>query len=157
MCLTQRLQYATTLSRQSLAKIDRRILSELNHEEELQLVKVPVSEAAWSTWHRYCEAVGIPMGRALAILLYRELGSVVDEDLDRVADMLGDRSRRFNEREAALDERERELEQRDNRVSAAEKQVACAWTMQQRPKPTTRAVVVLKAGRDVVCRPAGRV
>jgi hypothetical protein len=42
----------------------------MDHEEGVQLVKVPVSDAVWSTWRRYCEAAGIPMGRALAILLH---------------------------------------------------------------------------------------
>ena len=74
-----------TLNRQTLAKIDKQILSQMDHDEGVQLVKVPVSEAVWSTWRRYCEASGIPMGRALAILLDRELASVVDEDLERKA------------------------------------------------------------------------
>ena len=75
-----------TLNRQTLAKIDKQILSQMDHDEGVQLVKVPVSEAVWSTWRRYCEAVGIPMGRALAVLLHQELASLVDEDLDRDAD-----------------------------------------------------------------------
>ena len=58
-----------TLNRQTLAKIDKEILSQMDHAQGVQLVNVPVSEAVWSTWRRYCEAVGIPMGRALAILL----------------------------------------------------------------------------------------
>jgi len=36
------------LDRGTLAKIDPRIFSELNHTEGTQLVKVPVSEAMWS-------------------------------------------------------------------------------------------------------------
>lgn len=99
-----------TLNRQTLSKIDKRLLSELDHGEGVQLVKVPVSDAVWSTWRRYCEAVGIPMGRALAILLHRELASVVDEDLEHETELLADRARRLNEREAALDERGRKLE-----------------------------------------------
>lgn len=47
------------LDRGTLAKIDRRVLSELDHGEGVQLVKVPVSEAVWATWRRYCLAVGI--------------------------------------------------------------------------------------------------
>ena len=48
-----------TLNRQTLAKIDKQILSQMDHDEGVQLVKVPVSEAVWSTWRRYCEAVGL--------------------------------------------------------------------------------------------------
>ena len=43
-----------SLDRGTLAKIDRRVLSELDHGEGVQLVKVPVSEAVWATWRRYC-------------------------------------------------------------------------------------------------------
>jgi hypothetical protein len=115
-----------TLNRQTLAKIDKRILAQLDHDEGVQLVKVPASDAVWSTWRRYCEAVGIPMGRALAILLHRELASVVDEDLERQAELLGDRVRRVKEQEASLNERERELEQRERRASAGEQRVRAA-------------------------------
>lgn len=69
------------LSRGLLAKVDGRLRSELDHSESVQLVKVPVSDAAWSTWRRYCDLVGVPMGRGLAILLHHELASVVDEVL----------------------------------------------------------------------------
>jgi hypothetical protein len=51
-----------TLDREALAKIDRRIFSEFDHAEGVHLVKVPVSDAVWSTWRRYCEAVGLSMG-----------------------------------------------------------------------------------------------
>ena len=52
-----------TLDRGTLAKIDRRILFELDHTEGVQLVKVPVSDAVWSTWRRYCDAIGVTMGQ----------------------------------------------------------------------------------------------
>ena len=51
-----------TLNRQTIGKIDKQILSQMDHDEGVQLVKVPLSEAVWSTLRRYCEAVGIPMG-----------------------------------------------------------------------------------------------
>ncbi len=112
------------MNRQTLAKIDKQILSQMDHGEGVQLVKVPVSEAVWSTWRRYCDAVGIPMGRALAVLLDRELASVVDKDLEREAELLGDRARRLNEREAALDDRERNLEHREGRIVSGGKPAA---------------------------------
>ncbi len=62
-----------TSKRRLLAKIDSGLRSELDHDEGVQLVKVPVSNAVWSTWRRYCDLVGVPMGRALAILLHGEL------------------------------------------------------------------------------------
>ncbi len=70
------------MDRRLLAKVDRRLLSEMDHTEGVQLVKVPVSDAVWSTWRRYCDAVGVSMGRGLAVLLQRELAAVVDEDLE---------------------------------------------------------------------------
>ncbi len=121
-----------TLNRQTLTKIDKQILSQMGHGEGVQLVKVPVSEAVWSTWRRYCEAIGIPMGRALAVLLHRELASVVDEDLEREAELLADRARRLNEREAALDGRELDLEQREMRIYPGEQRVGAVGV---EPKP----------------------
>lgn len=50
----------------ALAKIDRKMLSGLDHEESWQMVRVPVSDAMWSTWRRYCGALGVSMGVALA-------------------------------------------------------------------------------------------
>jgi hypothetical protein len=46
------------LDRDTLAKIDRRLLSRLGHHEGYQMVRVPVSEAMWSAWRRYCAALG---------------------------------------------------------------------------------------------------
>ena len=134
-----------TLNRQTLAKIDKRILSQMDHGEGVQLVKVPVSEAVWSTWRRYCEAAGISMGRALAILLHQELASVVDLDLDRIGNMLG-------EREAVLDERERDLEQREERISLAGQRVGTVG-MEPKPPPLELAPagVVPRDGRNDLC------
>ena len=61
------------LDRGALAKIDRRILSGLDHSEHSQMVRVPVSEAVWSMWRRYCRALGVAMGRGVAGLIVHEL------------------------------------------------------------------------------------
>lgn len=137
-----------TLSRSTLSRIDSRIRSQLDHEEGVQLVKVPVSEAVWATWRRYCEAAGIPMGRALSILMHRELASVVDENLDGVAEVLTRRVRELNEREAALDRREQELEQRES-------QIPVAASVARRPTSATRSrrlpVAMTRVGRNDPC------
>ena len=39
------------------------------------MVRVPVTEAKWSTWKRYCDTAGISMGRAIMALVERELVS----------------------------------------------------------------------------------
>ena len=54
------------LDRGTLARINRRVFTELDHTDGVQVVKVPVSDAAWSTWRRYCDALGITMGQAVA-------------------------------------------------------------------------------------------
>ena len=39
-------------------------------------MRVPATAAKWSTWKRYCDAAGISMGRAVTMLIDRELISV---------------------------------------------------------------------------------
>lgn len=41
-----------SLDRRVLARVDRRLFSGLDHSDGVQLVKVPVSDAVWSTWRR---------------------------------------------------------------------------------------------------------
>lgn len=57
------------LNRGELANIDRRLLAELDRTEDWQLVRVPASAATWSTWRRFCDVVGISMGRAIGALV----------------------------------------------------------------------------------------
>ena len=60
------------LARGTLARIDRKLLAGLGQDENFQMVRVPVTAAKWSTWKRYCDAVGVSMGRAVAVLMDRE-------------------------------------------------------------------------------------
>ena len=69
------------LTRGKLANIDRRLLAELAEEEGSQPSRLPISPATWSAWNRYCDVIGIPMGRAIVAMIKMELASVVDEDL----------------------------------------------------------------------------
>jgi hypothetical protein len=107
-----------------LAKVDRRLLAELDHDEGTQLVKVPVSDAVWSTWRRFCDAVGVSMGRGLAVLLHQELAGVVDEDLEGLAARLKEREAEVGVREAELTERERALSQQEIEVVVKERRLA---------------------------------
>jgi hypothetical protein len=68
------------LDRGRLAKIDRRVFAELDHGKGSQMVKVPLSDAAWSTWRRYCEVLGLTMGEGIAGLVDSELTAVVDDE-----------------------------------------------------------------------------
>ncbi len=137
-----------TVNRQTLAKIDKRILSQMEHGEGVQLVKVPVSEAVWSTWRRYCEAVGIPMGRALSILLHQELISVVDVDLDRTGSLLGEREALVAAGEAALAVREREVAIREKALAIREQRLAVEAAKASAAPPFAPAP---KLGRNELC------
>ena len=139
-----------SLDRGTLAKIDRRILSELDHEEAIQLVKVPVSDAVWSTWRRYCEATDVTMGRGLAILVHHELASVDDEDFEHEGELLTERARRLNEREEVLVKRETELKQREKWFSSREHRLHARDPMPRKveaPAP----VAVPRVGRNQPC------
>ncbi len=97
------------LDRGVLAKIDRQILAELGTAEVTQTVKIPLSDAAWSTWRRYCRAIGLTMGEAVAGLIEHELRMVVDEPTDTDESLYGGR-------------REQELAARDSRLVARERE-----------------------------------
>ncbi len=135
------------MDRRILAKVDRRLLSELDHTEGVQLVKVPVSDAVWSTWRRYCDAVGVSMGRGLAALLHQELAAVVGEDLDGLASALQERETNVGTREAELTEREQALSQQAIELAAKERRLAGAIQRLQ-ADPTWRPP---KMGRNEQC------
>ena len=87
------------LDRGTLSRIDRRVFAELAHTAGVQAVKVPVSDAVWSAWRRYCEAVGLSMGEGVAGLIAHELETVVGDDGDasdvfaeQVARQVGERA-----------------------------------------------------------------
>jgi uncharacterized protein YecA (UPF0149 family) len=106
------------LDRGTLARIDRRVFTELDHSDGVQVVKVPVSDAVWSTWRRYCDALGITMGQAVAVLISRELATVVGDASDvHVFDHEGASRQRMEQ----LDNRERELSDRAGQLLKTEK------------------------------------
>lgn len=112
-----------SLDRGALAKIDRRVLSELDHGEGVQLVKVPVSEAVWATWHRYCQAIGFTMGEAVAGLIVHELGGLIDEVEHHGAVFAAELPRQLVARSQALDVRERRLDEREQSLRTAERRL----------------------------------
>ncbi len=99
------------LDRGMLAKIDRQVYAEFSDVTATQAVKVPLSEASWSTWRRYCQAVGLTMGEAVAGLVVHELWTVVGEPADSVSSVFAGR-------------REEELGVRELRIAAWERAVA---------------------------------
>ena len=131
------------LDRGTLARIDRRVLSEIGHDERYQMVRVPVSEALWLTWKRYCAAVGISMGRAIAALVEHELRSVVGQS-DAQPVFRAEFEKRFGERQRVLDARERTLEERGRRLRESERRV---WSAAPSLPPPGAA----KVGRNDRC------
>jgi hypothetical protein len=132
------------LDRGALAKLDRRILSGLDHNEHSQMVRVPVSEAMWSTWRRYCQALGVSMGRSIAGLIVNELGTVVDPDTDGGTVYAAELQRRLVTRSQGLDARERRLDANERSLRASERRLRARTTPLGSP-------VRVKVGRNEPC------
>ena len=132
------------LDRGALARIDRRILSGLDHDERYWMVRVPVSDAMWSMWRRYCQAVGVSMGRAIAGLIANELGAVADSDTDGGIVYAAEMQRRLVTRSEGLDARERRLGARERSIKASERRLRARTT------PLGSSVRV-KVGRNEPC------
>jgi hypothetical protein len=109
------------LDRGTLARIDRKLLSELGHTETWQMVRVPASAAMWATWRRYCAALGISMGRAIARLIVHELGAVASAGSELEAGYASELHRRLVARAEELDVRERTLDEREGSLRASER------------------------------------
>jgi len=72
------------------------------------MVRVPASDAEWSTWKRYCNAAGVLMGRAILALIGRELVSVFGEfTADEGPILAGRAEERLTAREGQVGSRER--------------------------------------------------
>jgi hypothetical protein len=109
------------LDRGSLAKIDRKVFAELGHTVATQTVRVPLSDAMWSTWRRYCQAIGVTMGEGIAGLVDYELGALVSEDEPQGAVFAPELERRLVARSEALDTLERRLDEREHSLRASER------------------------------------
>ena len=106
-----------SLERNRLARIDRRLLAGLDRDESFRMVRVPVTAAMWSTWKRYCDAAGLSMGRAIAVLIEHELVSALGKGNDVGVAVLADRA------EEQLAARERQVAAREQNVGAAEERL----------------------------------
>jgi hypothetical protein len=116
------------LDRGALAKIDRGILSGLDHDERSQMVRVSVSEAVWSMWRRYCKALGVAMGRGVAGLIAYELGIVEGSTTVGGVVFAGELQRRLVARVEDLDVRERRLDERERSLRASERRLRARAT-----------------------------
>ena len=138
------------MDRGTLARIDRKLLAGLGDDEAFRTLRVPATGAKWSTWKRYCDAAGVSMGRAVVMLMDRELLSVFGEHTagewsvfaQRAVEKLENREAKIEAREHKIDadearmsersERlqrwENELEARELRAEAASKRLSSAST-----------------------------
>jgi hypothetical protein len=117
------------LDRGRLAKIDRRVFAELDHADGVQAVKVPVSDAVWSTWRRYCDAMGLSMGDGVAELILDELESVIDVDGAHNQVFAEQASRQAEEWTAKLDARQHALDRRAETLKRKEEHL---WEWERR-------------------------
>ncbi len=98
------------IDRGTLARIDRKLLAGLGDDEAYRTLRVPVTAAKWSTWRRYCDSVGILMGRAIMVIIDRELLSVF-------GDVTGDEEPVLAQRATE------ELAMRESKIVARERKV----------------------------------
>lgn len=111
------------LDRGTLAKIDRRVFAELDHDERMQLVKVRLPEAVWSTWRRYCQALGITMGEGIGGLIAHELGALVEGGDHPESVFAAELSRQLVAGSEALDARKRRLDEKEKSLRVAERRL----------------------------------
>ena len=142
-----------SLDRGVLGRIDRIVLSELDHGDGVRLVKVPLSKAVWSTWRRYCEAIGMTMGGAVAGLIVHELRTVVGDCID------GGSAAFSGAREEALATRESQIIHRERGLAATEARLS-EWTERlgtwERELQARERRLPAASGQVVVARATGR-
>jgi hypothetical protein len=105
------------LDRGTLARIDRKLLAGLSADEAYRTLRVPADAAKWSTWKRYCDSLGISMGRAITALIEHELGAVVGRDREDRAAFGAEMERKLPE---DLNARERTLRASEQRLRTLE-------------------------------------
>ncbi|MCP4308371.1 MAG: hypothetical protein GY788_26525 [bacterium] len=133
------------LDRGTLANLDRRLLAELDPDEQFQMVRIPVSPAKWSTWKRYCGAVGISMGRAVVALIDRELSSVAKTPVEdspalaqRAREELAKRESEVASRQQTVRSAEERLRDRSERLRVWEAELqVLAQRLESASKPAT--------------------
>jgi hypothetical protein len=146
-----------TIDRGTLARIDRRLLSELHGQRRPQLVKVLVSEAVWDVWRRYCRLARVAMGEGLAILLTHELRIGIEESkpVDRALDStiaarVTDLSDTLTEQERLLETARDELRRRDEQIQILEQHLRSAQH-QLATTPTNTVPARQRVGRNDRC------
>ena len=105
------------LDRGTLARIDRRVGSDLGHDKTYRTLRVSATDAIWSTWKRYCDSAGVSMGRAVMELISNELRSVIAEPTgDSGPVFSGLTEERLEARKAKIEARERAVDEAEERL-----------------------------------------
>ncbi len=149
------------MDRGRLARIDRKLLAGLGGNEALRTLRVPATGAKWSTWKRYCDAVGVSMGRAVAILIDRELIRVFGEHTagewpvlaQQASEELENREAKIGAREHKVDTDEVRMRERSERLRSWEDELEAR---EQRAEATSRrfssaSTARTKIGRNERC------
>jgi hypothetical protein len=149
------------MDRGTLARIDRKLLAGLGDDEAYRTVRVPAIPAKWSTWKRYCDSVGISMGRAVTTLIDRELISVFgdvtgDEEpvfAQRATEELAIREATIVAREGEVDTGEVRMREWDRRLRRWEDELeAREQRAESMSKLTSRqSTARAKIGRNERC------
>jgi len=144
-----------------LARIDRKLLASLGDDEAYRTLRVPATKAKWLTWKRYCDAAGVSMGRAAAMLMDRELLSVfgehtagerpvfaqqATEELEYRGAKMEAREHKVDSNEARMRERSEGLRRREDDLEAREQQAELVSKLASRHS-TART----KIGRNERC------
>ena len=105
------------MDRGTLARIDRKLLAGLGDDETFRTLRVPATGAKWATWKRYCDATGISMGRAVTLLIDRELLSVLGEPTaDESPVLVQQATEELENREARIEAREHKVDTDETRM-----------------------------------------
>ncbi len=149
------------MDRGTLARIDRKLLAGLGGDEAYRTLRVPADAAKWSTWKRCCDAAGVSMGRAVTMLIDRELisvfGDVPDdgspvfaqratEELAIREAMIAARAREVDTTEARMREWSEQLRRREDELDAREQRVESVSKTASR-----RSTARTKIGRNEPC------
>jgi hypothetical protein len=114
------------MDRGVLARLDRKLLAGLGDDEALRTVRVPATAAKWSTWKRYCDSARVSMGRAVAMLMDRELLSVFGEDTAGEWPLFAQQAvEKLESREARIDVRERIVDTDEARMHERSEPLGC--------------------------------
>ena len=114
------------MDRGTLARIDRRLLAGLGDDEVYRTLRVPATGAKWSMWKRYCDSVGVSMGRAVTMLIDRELIDVFGDVTRDERPVFAQRAREHLAiREAKIAIREREVDTDEARLREWGERLRC--------------------------------